>query len=187
MSAQRIASRYAKPLVELAQEQGKLEVVLGNIKALQESVKNKDLANLLKSPIVNGGKKKQILKALFGESFDELTNKFMDLVVTKGREAALPAIADEFVIQYRLLKKLSTAKVTSATPLSEAALEKIKAKLLASNATNENVEIVTAVNPDLLGGFVIEIGDKLYDSSVAHKLNLLRKEFVGNDHKSKLN
>ena len=183
MSVIRIASRYAKPLVELAEEQGKLEVVLGNIKVLQDAIKNRDLAMMLKSPIVNGGKKKQVLTALFGEGFDDLTNKFLSLVVDKGREAALPAIADEFVAQYRQLKKITTAKVTSAKPLSEAALEKIKAKLLSSSMTRENIEIVTAVNPDLLGGFVIEIGDKLYDSSVAHKLNLLRKEFVGNDYK----
>ena len=186
MSVIRIASRYAKSLLDLAKEQGKLDRVLTDVKTLQSAASNRDLYLMLKSPIINGGKKKQIIDALFADKFDILTMSFMNIVVNKGREDALPEIANEFVTQYKKLNQISTAKVTSAQPLSEAALEKIKAKLLSSNLTSNDVDIVTAVDPSLLGGFVIEIGDKLYDSSVAHKLNKLRKEFTGNAYKSSM-
>lgn len=186
MSLVRIASRYAKSLLELAHEQGKLDTVMGDIKVLQESAENRDLYLMLKSPIVNGGKKKQVFQALFGESFDKMTMGFLNIIVNKGRENFLPEIANEFVEQYRKFKNISTVKVTSAKPLSADALDKIKTKLLASNSTSENVEIETQVDPSLIGGFVIEIGDKLYDSSVAHKLALLRKEFVGNIYEKQM-
>ena len=100
----------------------------------------------------------------------------------KGRESYLPEIAEEFITQYRALKQISTVKVTTATPMSEAGLEAIKAQLKGSNSTAANIEIETAVNPDIIGGFVIEFDDKLYDASVAHKLAKLKKEFSGTQH-----
>jgi len=65
-------------------------------------------------------------------------------------------------------------------------LESIKAQLKGSSQTAANVEIETAVNPDLIGGFVIEFADKLYDASVAHKLSKLKKEFTGNQYEKKM-
>lgn len=180
MSVTRIASRYAKSLMDLALEQGTLDRILTDVNSLQASMSNRELFLMLKSPIINAGKKKDILKAIFGSSFDKVTMTFMDIVVGKGRESILPEIADEFMELYRQHKKITTAKVTSAQPLSDNALAKIKAKLSASSLTSSEVAIETAVDPSLIGGFVIEIGDKLYDSSIAHKLNLARKEFTNN-------
>lgn len=178
MSVKRIASRYAKSLLDLSVEQNKLDLVLGDIKSLQTALENRDLFLMLKSPIIKGDKKKQIFDVLFGDSFDTLTMGFMNIVTTKGRENILSEIVDEFVEQYKEKNNISTVKVTSATPLSEKDLNNIEAKLKASGATNKNIEMITAVNPDLLGGFVIEIGDKLYDSSLAYKLKMLKKEFT---------
>jgi F-type H+-transporting ATPase subunit delta len=64
--------------------------------------------------------------------------------------------------------------------MSESALSKIKAALLQSDATDQKVEITTDVDPDLIGGFVIEMEDKLYDASIAHKLRGVRKQFLDN-------
>ena len=108
------------------------------------------------------------------------------IIITKGREGYIPEIAKEFVTQYNDLKKISSAVLTSAVPLSADALASLKAKLLASNITNETVQIETKVNPDILGGFIIEVGDKLYDASVAHKLETLKKKFVGNAYESQI-
>lgn len=180
MSVTRIASRYAKSLMDLALEQGTLDRILADVNSLKDSMSNRDLFLMLKSPIINAGKKKDILKAIFGASFDQSTMTFMDIVVGKGRESILPEIADEFLELYRQHKNITNVKVTSAQPLSEDALNKIKSKLTASDLTTSEVEIETSVDPSLIGGFVIEIGDKLYDSSVAHKLNLARKEFTNN-------
>jgi len=177
----RIASRYAKSLIDLAVEQDKLDRVLEDIKSFQSATKQADFYNLLKSPIVNRAKKASIFKALFGERFDKLSLSFLDLVLNKGREYNLADIADDFVGQYKELKSITTVTVTTAKPLSEEGLAKIKAKLEGSGDTKDNVEILTKVNPDIIGGFILEFDDKLFDSSVAHQLEILRKEFNKKD------
>ncbi len=186
MSAKRIASRYAKSLLDLAKESNNLDQVFGDMKTLQEAVKNRDLYLMLKSPIINAKKKSDIINKVFSGSFDKMSSAFMNIIISKGREAYLPDISNEFIEQYNQFKKISTAVLTSAKPLSDDALAAIKAKLLASNITDESVEITTKVDPAILGGFIIEVGDKLYDASVAHKLETLKKKFVGNAYESQI-
>lgn len=178
MSVTRIASRYAKSLLSLAQEQGKLERILEDIQAFQKATEQRDFFLLLKSPIVNPTKKASIFKAIFEGKFDEMTMAFLNIVLRKGREGYLGDIVNEFVRQYQEFKQVSSVKLTTATPISAASLEAIKQQLKGSNNTKANIEIETAVNPDLIGGFVIEFDDKLYDASIAHKLGNLKKEFT---------
>jgi len=180
MSVTRIAARYAKSLLDLAQEQGKLDTIVGDIQAFDGATAQRDFSLLLKSPIVNPEKKGKILTEIFGGKFDELSMAFINIVLRKGRESYLPDIAKEFLVQYNALKKISRVKLTTATPTTEASLASIKAQLQGSSNTAANIEIETAVNPDLIGGFVIEFDDKLYDASVAHKLAELKKGFSGN-------
>lgn len=180
MSVAKIAGRYAKSLIDLAKEQGKLETVVGDINAFKEASGNKDLYMMLKSPIINTTKKRSILKEIFGGSFDEMTMAFINIVLTKGREEALPEICNEFVNQYRSMKNITSATVTSAAALTDETLGKIKSKIQTEMSQGGGeVQIETKVDPSLIGGFVIEIGDKLYDASVATRLKKLRKEFTG--------
>jgi len=175
MSVIRIASRYAKSLLDLAKEQGKLDAVVEDIKTFNGATQNRDLFLLLKSPIVKGSKKLEIFKSIFDGKLDQLTMSFMDIVIRKGRESFLPEIGAEFLNQYKALNKVSTVKLTTAQPISDTALEAIKAKLLGSNITEESLEITTALDEDLIGGFVVQVGDKLVDASVAYKLREMAK------------
>ena len=181
MSVIRIASRYAKSLIDLAVEQDKLERVLEDIKSFKAATENRDFYLLLKSPIINATKKQQIFNALFEGKFDEMTFSFLKIILVKGREAYLPEITDEFVNQYKDIKHISTVKLTTAAPLGAETISRIKEKLVASAETEAHIELITKIDPDLLGGFVIEFDDKLYDSSVTHKMDLLRKEFANNE------
>lgn len=180
MSVTRIASRYAKSLIELAVEQDKLERIHEDVDSFNQVVKNRDFYLLLKSPIVKGDKKRQIMKLIFTGKYDELTMAFLNILINKGREAYLPEIGAEFVKQYKAIKHISTVTLTTATALSDDTIEAIRQKLIESNATDEKVEINTAVDSELLGGFTLEFDDYLYDASVAHKLNQLRDEFDDN-------
>ncbi|MEL7222128.1 MAG: ATP synthase F1 subunit delta [Bacteroidota bacterium] len=177
MSVQRIAGRYAKSLVELSQEQNKLDRVLQDMNTMKMASQNKDLALLLKSPIVNATKKQSVMDALFSKSFDEMTMAFVKLLINKGREPYLPAIADAFIAQYKKINHISTVKVITAKPLTEAGLNDLRKKLEASEVTEKSVEIETEVDENLIGGFVLEIGDKIYDASVAQKLEELKRSF----------
>lgn len=186
MSVQRIASRYAKSLIELSQEQGKLERTLEDVQSFLEVTKNRDFYLLLKSPVVSATKKLSILDALFKGKYDELTQAFLRILVNKGREAYLPEIANEFVDQYKKLKHISTVKVRSAAPLSDATLQRIREKLESSKSTDEKVELVTEVDPSLIGGLILEFEDQIYDASIAHKLEKMHREFGDNLYVSQI-
>ncbi len=188
MSAIRIASRYAKSLIDLAQEKNALDRVVEDIKYFQAvTEENGEFYRLLKSPIISESKKGGIFNALFSDRFNELSNAFLDIILRKGRESYLPEIADEFMAQYRQLNSITNVKLTTAVPLSESAVAKIKTKLEAASSTNDNIEITTAVNPAIIGGFVLEFEDKLFDSSVVYQLEQLRKEFGNNENIKNLN
>ena len=80
----------------------------------------------------------------------------------------------------------TTVKVTTATPLSTEAIEAIRKQLVASSDTLTNVDIEVKLDPSLIGGYVVEFGDKLYDASVAHKLEVLKKGFANNVYDSQI-
>ena len=178
MSSARIASRYAKSLIELANEEGKLERVHEDVLNFKAAAGVKDLALLLKSPIIGPEKKKTIFKALFEKAYDPLTYSFLEIILRKGREMYLSEIADEFIEQYKDIKKITTVRLTTASPLSETQMEEMKKKIVASGLTYPNLDLKTQVNPDIIGGFIIEIGDKMYNASVLHQLESMRKSFA---------
>lgn len=182
MSALRLASRYAKSLKDLAIEQKVLEEVAGNIKTFNSMVtKNRDLLLLLKSPIVQPSKKATIIKKITRGSFHEMTSRFIDIVIRKRREAYLPEIVNEFLTQYKIHKQIATAKLTTAAPVNAALLQTVKGIVLAHTGQKE-VELETAVDPSLIGGFILQFGDKLFDSSLSHKLDKLSKTFAKNKY-----
>lgn len=187
MSVYRVASRYAKSLIELAQEQKKLERVLEDIESFQGVLKtNRDLRMLFKSPVIHLDKKTKIINKIFEDKYDELTMAFLRILISKGREEYLPEIADEFIHQYKILKHISTVRLITATSLSDEMLKEIHDRLQESKSTDQEVELVTEVRPQLIGGFIIQFDDKVYDASVSHKLEQLKKEFAENLYVSQI-
>ena len=94
----------------------------------------------------------------------------------------LPEISVDFMKQYRDFNKISTVKLTTAAPLNASSLNEIKSKLLSSAVTMDKLEIIEKVDPSIIGGVVIEVGDKLYDASISHKLEQFKKEFAANQY-----
>ena len=184
MSVSRIASRYAKSLIDYAQETNNLEEVKEDMRTLDKALESRDLVMLLKSPIVSETKKKEIFQIIFGDKLAKTTLTFFNIIMNKGREEYIPAISNEFEAQYKKIKGISSVKLTTATPISESNLQAIKSKLLSSDETDLSVEIETVVDPSIIGGFVLEIGDKLYNDSIAYKLSKMKKDFKGNAHVS---
>ena len=135
---------------------------------------------MMKSPIIHGGKKKQVVKALFAGHYDDLTLKFLNILISKNRESYLSDIVSAFIAQYRKIRHISRITVTTATQLDAKSLAALEQKLEESTITDTNIEIFTAVDPNLVGGFILEFDDKIYDASVKHKLELLKKEFGEN-------
>ena len=180
----RIASRYAKSLIDLAEEQGKLDRVLEDMDMFIAVAKVRDMQLMLKSPVVTTDRTSKVFAAIFGGKVDPLTFAFLDIILKKGRESNLTEIAEEFIHQYREIKGITIVQVTSAEVLSAEPLESLRKKLVDSQLTHGNIEFKTSVDPSLIGGFVISFEDKLYDASVRHQLDLLRKEFDSKEYQA---
>ena len=178
-AATRIATPYAKSLIDLARDRQEIDAVKLDMEHLRASAENEDLRNLMSSPVISGEKKQGVFDRLF-PGYHEISKAFIRIVTEKGREEALPEIATAYLDLYRRERKISVLKLTSAAPLSEAAVEKIKAKLKAKGLIHDNVELHREVDPELIGGFVVEVGDLLYDASAKTQLASLRKGFTGN-------
>ena len=177
MSVTRIATRYSTSLLDLAVEQNKLDRVLSDVRMLLKGLENRELVLLVKSPIIHATKKISVLEAVFQDKMDELTMSFLRLITKKGREGYIQEIAESFIEQYRAHRNIIAVKVTSAVALSDEKLEAIRKKIATSPDFKGTIEIKAEVDPSIIGGLIIEIGDKQYDASVAHQLDKLKKSF----------
>lgn len=177
----RLANRYAKSLLDIAIEKGQLEKAFADMQWLQAVCKsNKDFVGLLRSPIIKADKKIKILDAVTAGRVSELTAAFNKLLITKGRESNLPEIAAAFISQYKVYKNIYTVKLTTAVPVSEELKNEI-VKHMRENSEMHNIELETAVNEKLIGGFVLQAGDKLIDGSVLYDLQTIARQFENND------
>jgi F-type H+-transporting ATPase subunit delta len=177
----RLASRYSKSLLDLAIERGQLEQVYGDMLYLQQLNKeSREFLNLLRSPVVTSDKKLAVINAVTAGKISELTNAFTRLLVNKGREGDLPEIINAFVKQYKAYKNIHVVKLTTATPVSEevknALINRVK-----QTSDMQNIELQTAVDPSLIGGFVLQTGDKLVDASISYELQEISRQFENND------
>jgi|SRR5690625_399767 len=178
MASIRVAERYSKSLLDLAVETGNVDQVYEDMLQFKGALKSRDLVNLLKSPIIQRSKKLEIVQKLFDDKMQPLTLKFFEVVIRKDREEVLPDIAKVFFEQYYEYKGITVVKVTSAKKLDGSTLKNIEKKLLESGTTRSQVEFQTILDPDLLGGFVLEYDNKKYDVSVRNQLINLRKRLV---------
>ncbi|RYD96514.1 MAG: ATP synthase F1 subunit delta [Sphingobacteriales bacterium] len=186
MLSPRLASRYAKSLLDLAVERGQLEAVYADMQYLRDLIRSsRELAVMLKSPVVSSDKKQAVINAVTDGKISELTLAFTRLLIAKHREGELVEIVPAFMTQYRAYKGIHTVKLTTATPVSEEAKAKILAQVRGTSDI-EKIELETSVNPDLIGGFVLQTGDKLVDASVAYELKEIGRQFEKNDFIYKL-
>lgn len=177
----RLAARYAKSLLDLAIEQGRLEAVYQDMLYLQQLTEaSREFLNLLRSPIVKADKKIKIVESVTSGNISELTAAFDRLLINKGREGDLPEVITAFIQQYKEYKNINVVKLTTAVPVSEEVKKAIVAQIKASSDI-QNIELETIVDKDIIGGFVIQAGDKLVDASVAYDLKEISRQFENND------
>ena len=175
----RIASRYAKSLIDLATEKGVLVDVYNDMLLVEDACKHsRELVNVLNSPIIKADKKEAIVREVFSSRVSVLSSHFLDTITRKGREGYIYEVATSFVMQYRTLTGVTTAKVKSSTPLDESA--RLKIRTILKDAGYPSVELVEEVDADLIGGFVLRIGDKQVDTSVKSEINKLKQGFKHN-------
>lgn len=186
MQNPRLAGRYAKSILDLATELNQLDAVYADMKLLQEIGKtNPDFTALLRSPIVKPTTKEKILDAVVAGRISNITATFIKLLVNKNRENVLPEIANAFIEQYNTLKGIYKIKLTTATPVGDDVKEYIINKVKSSTPI-QNIELETVVKDELIGGFTLEMQDKLVDASILRDLKDIKKQFLENVYIQKI-
>jgi F-type H+-transporting ATPase subunit delta len=174
------ASRYVKSLLNLAEARGVLDQVHEDMLSFDKVLgENRGLLTTLRSPIIKHYKKKSILEALFRGRFNDLTLSFFRIITEKNREKLLPLIAKEFHDAYNEHQGIGKASVITAVPLDNELREQILtvARKVVGKA---QVELKEEVDPDIIGGFILNAGSLQIDSSIKHKLRVLQLNFSNN-------
>ena len=177
MKGTKSAIRYAKALLELAIEQNKVDLVLKDMEFFVNSGNdNYDLLVFLKSPVIKTDKKLNVLNELYSH-FDVLSKSFIQLITKNRREAILPVIASSFIDLVKSHKNIIPVTLISASELSKASKDKILSKVKVSGT----IELTEEIDPALIGGFIVRIGDIQVDASVNSQLKKLKIDLITNN------
>lgn len=176
MSNARIAHRYARPLLELAVENKVLDAVkedMADFAKLCEE--NREFLLMLRSPIIPHLKKAEILKKIFTGKSNKLTLSAFDIIARKNRENLLPEIAAEFIAEYNKKMGLQNAVVTTTFPI-DAGMRKSFEQIV-KEMTGSTAMLTENVDPEIIGGYVLRMGDKQLDQSISSDLKEIKLKF----------
>lgn len=177
MSISTVASRYAKSLIDLAKEKNVVDSVYNDMVLFKQVAEaNRNFRLTLASPLVRHDKKLSILNTIFKGKVDDLSLSIFHIITRKHREAILHNIAEEFIKQYDQYRGIQKALVVSSTPLTEA-LRSEFVNLIAKD-TGKTIDLEEKVDPALIGGFILRVGDRQIDSTVKSKLNALKLQLL---------
>ncbi len=173
MSESTVALRYAKSLIDLAQEQNVVDTVYQDMLFFKKTAEeNRGLMLALKSPVVRHDKKLAILEGVFKTRVSSTSYTIFTIITKKNREAIMFSIAEEFVKLYDEKKGIVKAIITSSMPLTAPLRNEFMT--IVAEATGKTVELEERVDEKLIGGYVLRVGDRQIDSSIRTRLNDLK-------------
>ncbi|QDR82112.1 F0F1 ATP synthase subunit delta [Sporomusa termitida] len=179
MLTNKLALKYAQAIYEIASERALLDNVEKQLRLVEATIAgHTDLATLMYHPLVPAAAKKETINRVFAGDLDGFVQSFLQLLIDKRREPALPAIIREFIRLANEARNIAEAEVFTAKELSAGQLEALAAKL--SSVTGKSIVLKTTIDQELLGGVVVKIGDKLIDGSVARQLKALKAALLTN-------
>ncbi len=174
-----LAARYANALFELADEAKQLDGVAGDLATLRKALdESADLNRLINSPVLSRDVQSKAIQAVVQAlKLAPLTANFISLVAQKRRLAALPAMISAFLAELSRRRGETKAEVVSATPLSEQQQAKLVEVL--RGMVGSKVTIDARVDREILGGLVVKVGSRMFDSSIRTKLQRLQLAMKG--------
>ncbi len=176
MSGGRAAIRYAKATLQQADEANAGDLVFDDMRSVQATIRgSKELRAMLKSPVIKAEDKRQALLSIFDDE-SKYTHNLINVVVDNKRTDILAGIAESYISLYNEAKGIKEANVTTAVALTSElenqVLEKVKEITGSSNVT-----LKSDVDASIIGGFILRVGDLQYDTSIANKLENIKREF----------
>lgn len=169
--------RYTRALFGVAQRDRLVDRVGDDLQAFEAVLRSEPrLRRVLKAPIIPEQQKRDLVRSAFAGKMDDLTLRFVEMVIRKNREEILDDVPAEFQRLSYAMSNVIPVQVTSAVPLEPAEREALSKSL--SVRTGKKVLLDERVDPELMGGALLRIGDTIIDGSVRGQLRLLRKRFL---------
>lgn len=177
MSNQVVAARYADALFQLGDEKNILEEYADNLKVVNEVFKeNQQLHSFLNHPSVNGGTKIQMLEKAFSSLHTDILNA-LKLLAERRRTGIIQEITEHFIQRVNERKGIAEATVYSVRELSEQEQRELKLTF-AKRFNKSNVHLINIIDPEILGGIKVQVGNTIFDGSVKGKLKRLERDIV---------
>lgn len=172
----KITNRYAKALLKLAIEENSVDVISKDLELVIDTIeKSHELKVILQNPVVRNDKKLRILTSIFEDKISHTSLKFIQLVVHRHRAELLTDVINTFFTLRDEYLNIKSVKVISAFELDQDLIDKIREIL--KNQTGKDIKITFHIDKSLIGGFIIQIDDTVYDGSIKHQLQLLKQKF----------
>jgi F-type H+-transporting ATPase subunit delta len=177
MNDSKISVRYSRAIFQLALEKKILDKVYQDMIFISEICKFAETKDFLGSPIIVPSKKEAIFHKMLGGNVEEITLSLIDLIVKNSRESFIPAIARVFIHETKKFKGITESVLTTAVKVDD----KVKKQItdLISEGFKTKVELKETIDPEIIGGFILQIDDNYIDASIRNKLRKIKKELIG--------
>lgn len=173
----RAAQRYARALITLAEEQNKLETIVGDLERISSIVRSsRELELFLQNPTIGKEKKRSALDEIFSARVDELTLRFVLFLVTKGRENILMQIIEHY--RQMVDEKLGIVRVDVRSVIEFNTKQEQGLRSQLEGYTGKKVRVTYSLDRSLKGGFLARLGDTVFDASIRRQLELIEKKFM---------
>ena len=174
-----VDKRYAEAFVNLAMEKNAIDSYQEDLKAVSEIYGNEEvLRTFLLNPENTLKTKKSVLTGIFEGKIQQAVLHLLLVLADKGRMSSLPGIYREYVRMANEKRSILNMTIYTAVPIEQAQIDSISEKFRALNRA-ASVKVLLEIDPSLIGGVKVAIGDKLYDGSVKGKLARLHASLVG--------
>jgi F-type H+-transporting ATPase subunit delta len=173
-----VARRYTQALFQTAQKSGTIERVETDLETVDALIRTQpNLLRILRAPTIGRAQKKELVRRLFENGVSSLTLRFLNLLIDKRRETLLPEVNREFRALSYAARNILPVTATVATRLTPEERTRLAETL--SRRTGKTVELAEELDPALMGGVVVRLGDSIIDGSIAGHLRRLRQQLVG--------
>jgi len=188
MDLRKIGVRYAKAILELASEKQKLDIIYKDFINIEQIIfdKTSPLYKILTNSIIKSSFKKNLIENIFKNNVDELTIRFLLLIIEKGREQQLESIFLNFYKLYDEHNKIKKVVIRSVIKPDEEIINKIKNIIEKFVDKEYTIKIIEQTDETLIGGVVVEVDDYQFDASIRNKLNKIKIGLLNTSYKIKL-
>ena len=176
MPAGASARRYAQAVFQIAVESDELERWLDDLTQLADAITNEEFGQTLSAPRISMAQKESLIRESLGPTVGPLALNLMCLLASRGQVNVLPGIADRFQEMLDVHQGVERAEVVSAVSLTDAQRDQVTQML--NDFSGRDVRLTTRVDPDILGGLVVRIGDRVMDGSARSRLQNMRRELA---------